>query len=776
MNETQSGPQATQAPAAITVKDILYVLFRHKWKIGIMCALGIAAAFALPLVKPAPYASEAKLFIKYVPQSKSPTQIGTTGTQVRPVDERGETIIASELEILTSLDVAQDAASVMGPEKILGKARARETNAAAAVIHNGLKADVAKKSSVIRVVFEHPNSDIVQPVLKQVIESYLKKTAESRVSGSGMDDVLMQESDQLHSRIVGTELDLLKARTNAGIISVEDSKKAYTEEISRIHQDIVNSEAELAQSRAAASYISRLLRNQPITATNEPAATNDIVVPSEKKTEYMRVCGLLDNLSKKEQELSVQFTGENALVKVVRDQIAANEKIKRSLENEYPSLIAVKVSTSSSKPDTPDPEAPQRLNLMAEMAKSAALESRIRVLTNQLAEVEARIARLDLAESNISDLQRKKALDETRYRLFQESLEQARIDERLGANRASGISKVQEASAPIHDLSKQLKMIVMILFASFGCALGLAFVLEFYVDQSLKRPVDVEKRLRLPLFITIPLVKTSRKALALAGKQVPLLSYHAESSTSGAQADADSSASQAQPSAAWPVELMSSAPVPAPFYDALRDRLMTFFEVKNLIHKPKLVALTSCGEGSGVSTVAAGLAAALSETGDGSVLLVDMNEANGAAHQFHRGNLELGLEEALAVDKRSDAQVQNNLYVVSEAGHGAHTEGNGSNGSELPKVLPKRFKSLVPRLKDSDYDYIIFDMPPVSQISLTPRLARFMDMVLMVVEAEKTDAEVVQRAGSLLAESKASVGVVLNKARNYMPGKLVEDL
>ena len=52
----------------------------------------------------------------------------------------------------------------------------------------------------------------------------------------------------------------------------------------------------------------------------------------------------------------------------------------------------------------------------------------------------------------------------------------------------------------------------------------------------------------------------------------------------------------------------------------------------------------------------------------------------------------------------------------------------------------------MPKLKASDYDYIIFDMPPVNQISITPRLAGFMDMVLLVIESEKTDREVVKRA------------------------------
>ena len=93
----------------------------------------------------------------------------------------------------------------------------------------------------------------------------------------------------------------------------------------------------------------------------------------------------------------------------------------------------------------------------------------------------------------------------------------------------------------------------------------------------------------------------------------------------------------------------------------------------------------------------------------------------------------------------------------------------------MPRVIPNRFASLVPKLKASDYDYIIFDMPPVSQTSMTPRMAGLMDMVLLVIESEKTKRESVQRATALLQESKATISTVLNKTRSYVPAQLHQE-
>jgi len=129
-----------------------------------------------------------------------------------------------------------------------------------------------------------------------------------------------------------------------------------------------------------------------------------------------------------------------------------------------------------------------------------------------------------------------------------------------------------------------------------------------------------------------------------------------------------------------------------PFFETLRDRLMTYFEMINLTHKPKLVAVTSCSKGAGVTSTAAGLASSLSEIGEGNVLLVDMSARDGEAHHFYKGKLACGIEEVLARGKRDHAQVQDHLYVVKETGP----------SDSLPRVMPKRFSQLVPLMKASD--------------------------------------------------------------------------
>jgi Mrp family chromosome partitioning ATPase len=310
-------------------------------------------------------------------------------------------------------------------------------------------------------------------------------------------------------------------------------------------------------------------------------------------------------------------------------------------------------------------------------------------------------------------------------------------------------------------------MMAMTLLGGIGGAFGLAFLLEFVLDRSIKRPIDVETKLTLPFFLSIPRMKLNGAHKALGQiKPPPLLPEGDPGQTPGALQKADPSSGGNGGGENIQITPWDHANKLRPFSEALRDRLINYFEINNLTHKPKLVAVTSCGEHCGVSTVAAGLAASLSETGEGNVLLVDMNHPDGTAHHFYKGDLSCGIDEALATGTRENAMVQDKLYVVTER----------SNAETAPSFLPTRFKHLVPKLKASDFDYIVFDMPAVSQISLTPRLSRFMDICLLVVEAEKTDLDIVKRASALLTQSRAKVGIVLNKTQNYLPRWLHQEL
>jgi len=541
---------------------------------------------------------------------------------------------------------------------------------------------------------------------------------------------------------------LRKARMVAGVISLEDTKKAYTAQISKIQQSIYDSEADLAERQAVLQEITHLT----------PGSTNITTAVSGNNfgevEEYKSLVSRLDLLWKRRQELLMQFTEETPVVKRVREQIADSEKLRKKMETVNPRLASLNTTPLR----VADHQAGSSVDLTTELARITALHTKIKVMHAQLEQIRSEATNTDANEAGIVELQRKKELEEANYRYFSANLEQSRFDEALGAGKLTNISVIQSPSPPAKDSLKSLGRPAMGFVACVAAGLALAFFLELKLDRSVKRPVDFETKLHLPLFLSIPRIKMSTPSHGLNGGEQNrrLLNGMGDAPTNLSASETTG----LEKNAATGASLWSRDPVLNPYYEALRDRIILDFEIRNLTHMPKLIAVTGCDKGAGVTTVALGLAASLSETGAGSVLLVDMNRGTAAAQQFYKGKTVCSLDEALQI--KDSAQVHNNLHVVSEAPH----------GDNVPHILPRRFTHLMPKLRASEYDYIIFDTPPVSPTSVTARISGFMDQVLLVVESEKTDRAIIQKTTALLAESKASVSAVLNKTRTYVPRML----
>ena len=127
-------------------------------------------------------------------------------------------------------------------------------------------------------------------------------------------------------------------------------------------------------------------------------------------------------------------------------------------------------------------------------------------------------------------------------------------------------------------------------------------------------------------------------------------------------------------------------------------------------------------------------------------------------HQFFDGRPAVPLKGALE-SSAPETAAADNLYLATISPPDAHPA----------RVGLKRFFSLMPNLKASEFDYVIFDLPPLNQTSPTIGLAGYMDKVLLVVEAEKNSRELVQRGYRELMGARADVSIVLNKVRSYLP-------
>jgi polysaccharide biosynthesis transport protein len=431
------------------------------------------------------------------------------------------------------------------------------------------------------------------------------------------------------------------------------------------------------------------------------------------------------------KEGSVALTNEAAKTQEQLNAAEADLAEQQALVNQ---IVEKKTKGWRTKANSSSEKSPQSVK-----AQVAGTQAKIEALKARLRDVQQRTKQLSELRPQIEDLERKREMDEANYKYFAASLEKARIDEALDPSKMPNISAVQRPS-PAGLVTKTRDKIALLL-AGAGLALGIAMALlkGLILNQTVGRPLQLETQLNIPLMLSIPYAN-GRFSLPRNG--------------SPENPGALTTARRHPKLAPWePGHFIR------PYCDAIRDRLGLYFELNHLTHKPKLVGVTGFSDDAGTSTLAAGLAASLSETNDGKVLLVDVNLGPEEVHPFFKGKPAYPLNKAL---KPSDsiASAADNLYLA--------TVGSPNSGGPAQLGL-KKFFDMMPNMKASDFDYIIFDMPPLDQTSPTWGMAAFMDKLLLVVEAEKNNRELIKRSyGKLIAE-RNNLAVVVNKARSYVP-------
>ena len=739
-------PQQEAAPnSGAMVDDVLYTVFRHKWLIVSFVVLGFLAAGVVRMLKPPLYQSEAKVQVKYVMQTTAAVPAGPE-TQVSALGFGGQEIMAAEVELIRSWDTALIVATNVGPERILAKkGGGNHPMAAASVVLGGLNVPTPL-SATIQLTFKHPDESVAQPVLDAIIKAYMRRHLEMR-TGRGQEEYFRQELEESGKKLVEIDTELKKLKSEARVTDMAESKKSNQRNITKLEDEL--SEAQLKLTLREALYGEWLTDSTNATAQ---------LVPPEVVDEYREAAKRVEDLRKRVRKRLEDVTDYHPDVVRLKQQITDLTDQMKRLEEEYRSIasLGAAMGTVGGTNET-------ALNTSSALADIRLLKRTADSISNQLAMVKSEAFRLMDFESQITELERRRTTEQKRFDSIQANLEQALQSDSSTPGRVLGMYLTQSPTPAGPDMKKLLKLVGAAFAGCVGIGFGLAFLIDMVLDRTLRRRQDVVKHLHLPVFLTIPDTNWRRRIyfpwlqLNGHGKYLP----DDEILDEGSTPPSDMAVAEWNPTNHLGLHV-----------EGLRERLITYFEVNDLNHKPRLVGVTSCDHGAGVSTLASGLAASLSKTGDGSALLVDMNTSDGRTHSFYRGKPGCGPTE-VEIPLDDDAGGRKEVFVQGLPL--AKVSPEQRKQDRLAKLLPPSFNHLVPKLKATEYDYIVFDMPRVSPRSVTPRLSGQMDVVLMVIESERTVQQRASRAMALMREARATVVAVLNKCRNYVPARLAND-
>ena len=185
-----------------------------------------------------------------------------------------------------------------------------------------------------------------------------------------------------------------------------------------------------------------------------------------------------------------------------------------------------------------------------------------------------------------------------------------------------------------------------------------------------------------------------------------------------------------------------------------------------------VIELVGSVPGEGTSTVACEMALVICGILQRRTLLVDAT--TGRASRLAR-SLERHVSASLDQVMTGEAPILDALASLPDLDlHYATMETGGLYGSRLPPA--QLLRSLFDRLRNH-YELILVDGGSMRSAGFSPTLARAVDGVVLVVEAERTRAPVVEQAVELLEAARARIlGAVLNKRRYHIPRVFYDSL
>lgn len=718
------------------IDDILYLLFAHKWRIILATLVSAGAAAAWFFLAPVPWQSQARFMVRYL-IDKNVVDGVENASAANSVDSGR--ILEAQVEILTSREIAREVVNRIGAERILPEARRGEgVEGAVSFIQNNLQVGASGGANIISARFRHQDPEVARLVLDELLIQYAKKHLEIYRPAESV-EIVRQKIEKSAEALRNAIAESQTLKDQLGILSVEQAEMTLTTEISVKKAAVDAAETELIERRArVAAY-----RNggTPLPLASAPAdsgtaQTRSVTPPAEVTTRYQFLAARITQLTEEGLRLTAQFNPTHPVVVANARKVADLEREKQTLEASFPALIGTAETAGGAQP---------AFNLEVELAEIAACEAKVEALRASLAELEEKAARFRQAMPLLAEAERTREIEESNYKYMGTSLEKAETDAAMNPGNIPYINFFEPATPPVPDAGKRNRIALAIAGSGPALASGLVLLSGLFLNRTIRRPREFERRVGLPLMLSIPYCD-SRRRPALSGGPSAMPALREANGSGRTSAD----------------EPWTDDHFIRPYAEAIKDRVNLFFEMNRIVRVPKLIAVTGISRGAGASTLAAGLAAALSRDGDGKVLMVDMNIEHGASHPFFAGRPSSGLSHALEASRDLKPAADNLFLAVSDSGD-----------HRTLSTSVQKLARMIPDIKMGEFDYVIFDMPPLTQTSPTAVVSGLMDKVLVVVAPETGTPEDIQRGYRDLTAARANTSFIFNQARSYGPEALL---
>ncbi|TYQ15981.1 UNVERIFIED_CONTAM: capsular exopolysaccharide synthesis family protein [Acetivibrio alkalicellulosi] len=292
---------------------------------------------------------------------------------------------------------------------------------------------------------------------------------------------------------------------------------------------------------------------------------------------------------------------------------------------------------------------------------------------------------------------------------------------------------IDTASTPTSPIKPSKRMNVAVAgVLGLMLGVGLILLLEF-IDHTFKKPDEIEKQLGLNVIGTIP-------------------------KFSGGKRGKNKSKNRKELEKEYLKNLISKNDPKAAATEAFRE-LRTNLHYMNIDKEIKTIVFTSPSMGDGKSVTAANLAVTLAKAGK-KVLIVDADLRKPKVHHYFGVKNNVGLTNILTDSKDS---IKNKAIENTDISNLDIITSGPVPPNPYEMLSSNKMHTFIDHVK-TEYDVIIFDTPPVGQVTDAAILAGITDGTVLVIASASTRIDMARRACKALEGVSANiVGAVLTK-------------
>jgi len=729
------GPYGPPPPEEPTIHDYLAILFRGKWVILATLFLVTGATALFTFLQDPIYESTASVLVNTEGKMSAMPLLDITGgiknikneLEILKSYSLGETVVKQLLKKRFLDDEGQIPILIIKPPVEEGGTREFATvRQIVGRLTESVNYEPVRDSDVIKITAKSKDPEEAALIANTFAEVYSDRNLnmsrmKSRVAREFLDDQVKSKRASLKD----TETDLRQYMEKKGIVLLDEEAKRTINQLAQLEasRDAVDVELRTV-ANTLASY-EKVLTEQEVGVAKVIGESNDSYIRRLQEEiallEVQRDVTIAQNPAYAGREIYTQR------LKEIDDQIVVlRQKLQTRTDEFLQSVVPAQLGTGQSS----DPASYLRvvkLKILESQIQIQALQAKKKAVQEVIKQYEKNFENIPEKSIEYARLQRARLSSEKLYLLVEEKFNEVVIAEQ---SEFGYIDIFDPAIVPVSPVSpkKQLNLMLGIL-VGLGLGIVIAFVRERF-DVKIRTPEDLKKRGHILL-----------SSVMLMDEELKNQGGKTKVTVDGKELDA---------------HLLTFTNPISSVAETFR-RLRTNIQYARIDHDVKTLLVTSPNPSEGKSTVVSNLAIAYAQSGK-KVLLIDTDLYRPSLHLEFDLQREPGLCNILR-----DGELKGGISTYKTVVDGLEVITCGEIPPNPAEVLGSQKMVELIEMAKKKFDVVLLDSPPVLAVTDPTILSTFADGTIVVVSANITRIEDLERAlESLEGVGAKTMGVVLN--------------